>query len=128
MPKPEKVRNPNAVPTSGDPRTSADPSASSAGGLPNVPGLQTGADGHYTTDALLSYLNSRGDGYLRIVGASDGEVVYYKYKYTNGHSGSRYCMFVDFEANPNKAVRLLTEKVWMCDEGAHVCSQDKFYQ
>lgn len=76
--------------------------------------------------ALLPFL-TRDDGWLRISAADDGDVVYFKWKWTRGPHANKYVMTVYPASEADEAMRALAIKVHAVDRGEKAAVKDHYF-
>lgn len=94
--------------------------SSVAGGSPQVERVSLGR-------ILLPFL-CRDDGWLRVTPHDNGDVVYWKWKWTRGPNTNRYVMVVYPQSQSADALLKLTAKIDAVDGGIESAVKDHYFQ
>lgn len=76
---------------------------------------------------LLPFL-CRDDGWLRVTPHENGDIVYWKWKWTRGPNTNRYVMVVYPQSQSADALLKLTAKIDAVDAGIETAVRDHYFQ
>lgn len=95
-------------------------------GVPGVPGVPQSSLGDTTPTAILQWLDSRTDGWFRLIPAGDGKQGYAKWKFTSGQWRGYYVMYVGPAGDVSGRLLGLAHKLGQVDRGDRRPAKDSY--